>query len=133
MPSGRLRAVFHSLRAVQAASADAVFVREGKSTEGMAQWEDTSMTRRARRTNPNSAKPASGETSDGAERYMWSFPDGDAVVLSIPGLRDLKLSPDEARAAGKMLIETADQISGRQVDQAEQAESGTEDQERGGR
>lgn len=68
------------------------------------------MTGRDRRRS-RSVKCASGAVSDGAERYMWAFPDGDEVVLSIPGLRDLKLSPDDARTAGQMLIETAEEVS----------------------
>jgi hypothetical protein len=35
---------------------------------------------------------------------MWSFVQANQVVLSIPGLRDLELSADDARAIGEMLI-----------------------------
>jgi hypothetical protein len=42
---------------------------------------------------------------------MWSFVQANQVVLSIPGLRDLELSADDARAIGEMLIEHADEAS----------------------
>lgn len=68
------------------------------------------MTKRARRAQPDGAVYSGKEVVDeGAERYMWAFPEGDGIVLSIPGLRDLKLSVSEARTIGGMLIRTADE------------------------
>lgn len=70
------------------------------------------MTKRARRARPVGAMSPDEEVVDeGAERYMWAFSEGDRVVLSIPGLRDLKLSVNEARTIGEMLIRTADEIA----------------------
>jgi hypothetical protein len=51
-----------------------------------------------------------GVVDDGAERYIWVFPEENHVVLAIPGLRGLKFSIDEARTVGEMLIQTADEI-----------------------
>ncbi|MBV9143513.1 MAG: hypothetical protein JO115_21810 [Pseudonocardiales bacterium] len=48
---------------------------------------------------------------DGAERYIWAFPEGDHVVLVIPGLRNLILEATEARTIGEILIQTADAIT----------------------
>jgi hypothetical protein len=45
---------------------------------------------------------------------MWAFPEEDDVILSIPGLRDLRLTVPEAKAVGEMLIETADDTLRRQ-------------------
>lgn len=71
------------------------------------------MTKRARRAQPVGAMSSGKEVADeGSERYMWAFPEGDGVVLSIPGLRDLKLSLSEARTIGEMLIRTADETTG---------------------
>ena len=62
--------------------------------------------------NSTEANPTTEETAtEGAERYMWAFQQGNRIILSIPGLRDLKLSIREARTIGKMLIETADEAS----------------------
>lgn len=66
----------------------------------------------AKRGRPRKATGrTSGATDEGAERYMWAFPDGDRVVLSIPGVRDLEFSSDEARSVGEMLIATANDVS----------------------
>jgi hypothetical protein len=75
-------------------------------------------------TEPN---PTTEETAtEGAERYMWAFQQGNRIVLSIPGLRDLKLSIREARTIGKMLIETADEASHNRRKQRTQRQHGTE-------
>lgn len=69
------------------------------------------MTRRGRRAQPVEDMSSGQEVVDeGAERYMWAFPEGDRVVFSIPGLRDLMFSVNEARTIGGMLIRTADEI-----------------------
>jgi hypothetical protein len=52
---------------------------------------------------------------EGAERYIWVFPDGDRLVLAIPGLRGLKFSVEEARAVGEMLIHAADETVQQQI------------------
>jgi hypothetical protein len=67
------------------------------------------MSTRARRSRAPKANPADGIVVEGAERYIWVFPDGDRLVLAIPGLRGLKFSIDEARAIGEMLIHAADE------------------------
>jgi hypothetical protein len=85
------------------------------------------MTARAPRNNSTEANPAAEETAtEGAERYMWAFQQGNRIVLSIPGLRDLKLSIREARTIGKMLIETADEASHNRRQQRAQRQHGTE-------
>jgi hypothetical protein len=66
--------------------------------------------RAKRRKEPRDAPRESAVGDAGAERYMWAFPEGDHVTLSIPGVRDLELSGDEARAIGELLITTANQI-----------------------
>jgi hypothetical protein len=63
------------------------------------------MAKRVRRTGARASEDGGDE---GAERYMWAFREGTAVILSIPGIRDLTLSADEARTIGRMLIDTAD-------------------------
>ena len=69
------------------------------------------MTARARRDKRPDTKTPLGKLGDkGAERYMWVFPEEHHVVLTIPGIRDLKLSAHEARAIGEMLIQTADEL-----------------------
>lgn len=65
------------------------------------------MSTRARRSRAPKANPADGIVVEGAERYIWVFPDGDRLVLAIPGLRGLKFSIEEARAIGEMLIHAA--------------------------
>lgn len=65
------------------------------------------MAGRARRGRPQSDLRSSDDHTDGAERYMWAYVQGDGVVLSIPGLRDLELDADDARTIGEMLIERA--------------------------
>jgi hypothetical protein len=52
---------------------------------------------------------------EGAERYIWVFPDGERLVLAIPGLRGLKFSVEEARAVGEMLIQAADETVQQQM------------------
>src|SRR5437763_966187 len=49
-----------------------------------------SRTRRAQSAKANSF-PA-GVVEEGAERYIWVCPEGQQVVLAIPGLRGLKFS-----------------------------------------
>jgi hypothetical protein len=56
---------------------------------------------------------------EGAERYIWVFPEGDRIVLAIPGLRGLAFSMQEARAVGEMLIQAADEMTERQMNLAE--------------
>ena len=67
------------------------------------------MSTRARRSRAPKANPADGIVVEGAERYLWVFPDGERLVLAIPGLRGLKFSIEEARAVGEMLIHAADE------------------------
>ncbi|MBV9030572.1 MAG: hypothetical protein JO364_09730 [Pseudonocardiales bacterium] len=70
------------------------------------------MTARARRDKRPDARTPLGKLGDkGAERYMWVFPEEHHVVLTIPGIRDLKLTAHEARAIGEMLIQTADELT----------------------
>lgn len=70
------------------------------------------MTGQARRgKTPYVASPLGSLGDEGAERYMWAFSEGNSVVLAIPGLRDLTLDADEARTIGKMLIQTADEVT----------------------
>lgn len=85
------------------------------------------MTARTPRNNSTEAKSATEETAtEGAERYMWAFQQGNRIVLSIPGLRDLKLSIREARTIGTMLIETADEASQNRRPQRAEHQHGTE-------
>ena len=72
------------------------------------------MTTRARRLGAVEATPSAGVVVEGAERYLWVFPEGDRLVLAIPGLRGLKFSVQEARAVGEMLIQAADEMTGHQ-------------------
>jgi hypothetical protein len=67
------------------------------------------MNTRTRRSRTPKANPADGIVVEGAERYLWVFPDGERLVLAIPGLRGLKFSIEEARAVGEMLIHAADE------------------------
>jgi hypothetical protein len=70
------------------------------------------MTAKIRRSRPAKAQSfAAGIVEEGAERYIWVFPEGQQLVLAIPGLRGLKFSVDEARSVGEMLIQTADEIT----------------------
>ena len=73
------------------------------------------MSTRARRSRAPKANPSDGIVVEGAERYLWVFPDGDRLVLAIPGLRGLKFSIDEARAIGEMLIHAADETVQQQL------------------
>ena len=69
------------------------------------------MTARTRRSKTHSAKSGQGRLGDeGAERYMWVFPEGHHIVLTIPGLRDLELTVNDARTIGEILIQTAGQV-----------------------
>jgi hypothetical protein len=70
------------------------------------------MTTRARRSQAVEAKSAGkGIVDEGAERYIWVFPEGNQLVLAIPGLRGLKFSANEARTVGEMLIQAADEMT----------------------
>ncbi len=70
------------------------------------------MTTRARRSQAAKAKSSdAGIVEEGAERYIWVFPEGNQLVLAIPGLRGLKFSVDEARAVGEMLIQATDDMA----------------------
>lgn len=50
---------------------------------------------------------------------MWVFPEGHHIVLTIPGLRDLELTVNDARTIGEILIQTADEMTKHRNDQAE--------------
>ena len=70
------------------------------------------MTTRVRRSQAVETKPSGkGMVDEGAERYIWVFPEGENLVLAIPGLRGLKFSINEARAVGEMLIQAADEMT----------------------
>lgn len=56
---------------------------------------------------------------EGAERYMWVVPEGNLIVLTIPGLRDLKLDVTEARTIGEMLIQVANEMTQNDENQRE--------------
>jgi hypothetical protein len=67
---------------------------------------------RTRRTRSTKAKSCvAGIVEEGAERYIWVYPEGKQLVLAIPGLRGLKFTVDEARAMGEMLIQAADEMT----------------------
>lgn len=46
---------------------------------------------------------------------MWVFRAGGSAVLSVPGIRDLTMSAEEARNIGQMLIDMADDIDGEKI------------------
>jgi hypothetical protein len=70
------------------------------------------MTTRARRSQAVEAKSSgNGIVDENAERYIWVFPEGNQLVLAIPGLRGLKFSIHEARAIGEMLIQATDEMT----------------------
>lgn len=72
------------------------------------------MTTRARRSPSVGAKSSGeGTVDEGAERYIWVFPEENRLVLAIPGLRGLKFSVHEARTVGEMLIQAADEMTER--------------------
>jgi hypothetical protein len=48
---------------------------------------------------------------EGAERYIWVFPEGAQIVLALPGVRGLKFSVEDARAVAEMLIQAADDMT----------------------
>jgi hypothetical protein len=51
------------------------------------------MTTRGRRSRSAEANSGDkGVVDEGAERYIWVFPEGNQLVLVIPGLRGLKFS-----------------------------------------
>jgi hypothetical protein len=78
------------------------------------------MAARTRRSKNRSVKSPHGRLGDeGAERYMWVFPEGHHIVLTIPGLRDLKLNVNDARTIGEILIQTADEMTKHPNNQAE--------------
>jgi hypothetical protein len=78
------------------------------------------MTGQARRGKTSHDTPSVGSLGDeGVERYIWAFSEGNQVLLSIPGLRDLTLDADEARALGKLLIQTADELTEHHRNQTE--------------
>ena len=82
------------------------------------------MTGQARRgKTPHVTSPVGSLGDEGVERYMWAFPEGNQVVLAIPGLRDLTLDADEARAIGKLLIQTADEMTEHHRNQTEGGDS----------
>ncbi len=66
----------------------------------------------AKRTGPRASE---GAENDGAERYMWVFRAGSSAVLSVPGIRDLMMSAEEARNIGQMLLDMADDIDGEKI------------------
>lgn len=72
------------------------------------------MTTRARRLPAAEAETGDkGVVDEGAERYIWVFPEENQLVLAIPGLRGLKFSVEEARAIGEMLVQAADEMTQR--------------------
>lgn len=72
------------------------------------------MTTGASRSHAVEAKAGDeGVVDEGAERYIWVFPEENRVVLAIPGLRGLKFSIDEARTVGEMLTQAADETEKR--------------------
>jgi hypothetical protein len=85
------------------------------------------MARRARRRTGRGAEPIArrqAADTEGAERYMWAFPEKEEIILSIPGLRDLRLTIPEAKEIGEMLIEIADDTLRRQNKATTQEEVG---------
>jgi hypothetical protein len=62
---------------------------------------------------PHSTDRPNVDAADGAERYMWAYVKGDGVVLSIPGIRDLELSADDAQVIGEMLITQSEEAKAR--------------------
>ena len=66
-------------------------------------------TRRSKAGYTKSSRRRLGD--EDAERYMWVFPEGDHIVLTIPGLRDLELGVNDARTIGEILIQTADEMT----------------------
>lgn len=82
------------------------------------------MAARPRRSRKPQAKSPHGIGDEGAERYMWVFPEGHHIVLTIPGLRDLKLNVNDARTIGEILIQTADEIT---KHHSNETESGDDD------
>jgi hypothetical protein len=83
------------------------------------------MTTRARRSPSAEGKSGDkGVVDEGAERYIWVFPEGSQLVLAIPGLRGLKFSIQEARAIGEMLIQAADEMTKQGRDLGEGGDEG---------
>ena len=84
------------------------------------------MTSRTRRTRSVKAKSfAAGIVEEGAERYIWVYPEGKQLVLAIPGLRGLKFTIDEARSVGEMLIQAADEMTVNHQDPRESVGNGS--------
>ena len=82
------------------------------------------MTEQARRLKAVEVKSTSaGIVDEGAERYIWVFPEGNRLVLAIPGLRGLKFSTQEARTIGEMLIQAADEMTGHEKSLTEGGDS----------
>ncbi len=78
------------------------------------------MAARPRRNKTRHVKSAQERLGDeGAERYMWVFPEGHHIVLTIPGLRNLKLNVNDARTIGEILIQTADEMTKHHNNQTE--------------
>ena len=68
-------------------------------------------TRAQRGKAPYTRSPQASLGDEGVERYMWVSTEENQIVLTIPGLRDLKLGVDDARAIGTILIQTADEMT----------------------
>lgn len=69
------------------------------------------MTRTPRARSTKAESFAAGIVEEGAERYIWVYPEGKQLVLVIPGLRGLKFTVDEARTVGEMLIQAANEMT----------------------
>jgi hypothetical protein len=69
------------------------------------------MTRTRRARSAKTKAFAAGIVEEGAERYIWVYPEGQQVVLAIPGLRGLKFSVEEARVVAEMLIQATDEMT----------------------
>jgi hypothetical protein len=69
----------------------------------------TRKTRRSRSTKDQSF--GAGIVEEGAERYIWIYPEGQQLILAIPGLRGLRFSIEEARTVADMLTQAADEMT----------------------
>jgi len=70
------------------------------------------MTRKTRRTRSTKDQSfAAGIVEEGAERYIWIYPEGQQLILAIPGLRGLRFSIEEARTVADMLTQAADEMT----------------------
>ena len=72
-----------------------------------------------RRARSAKAESLAAPIVEGAERYIWVFPEGEQVVLALPGLRGLKFSVEEARSVAEMLIQAADEMTKHQRNPSE--------------